>query len=337
MTPVQPERGNPHMMLRLALSFVILPIVTAMLALNRTALFSRRQPGGIQTIADLVAHPGDIYFVRSTAPGAGDTTGHGRSPDAPFATIDYAIGQCTANNGDVIYVLPGHAETVSAAAGIDFDVAGVKVVGLGAGAARPTITMSAVASTIHFDAIGSHLENVLVKVEHDCTIVIDVDKADCVIKAVEFRARTAATAREWVTCIDVAGAGANACDRLQVLDCIFTTPTAGADNCIGLDEVADGVVISGCHFWADCNDAPIHNPTGKVLTNLKIQRCFIANLQTGDHSIELVSACTGALIENYYHNNMTQQTGVDPGSCFSFECYQDDVIDTSAILTPAIT
>jgi len=305
--------------------------------MGRTALFSRHQAGGVFTIADLIAHPGEIFFVDSTHAAAADSAGAGRSPDAPFATIDYAIGQCTANKGDVIYVMPGHAETVSGAAGIDFDVAGVKVIGLGAGAARPTITMSAVASTIHFDAIGSHLENVLVKVEHDCTIVIDVDRADCVIKAVEFRARTAATAREWVTCIDLNGGSANACDRLAVIDCIFTSPTAGADNCIGLDEVADGVVIQGNHFWADCNDAPIHNPTGKVLTNLKITRNFIANLQTGDHSIELVSACTGALIENYYHNNMTQQTGVDPGSCFSYECYQDDAIDTSAILTPVIT
>lgn len=277
---------------------------------------------------------GNVYYVDSTT---GTSTGPGFSPETAFATIDQAISACTANNGDVVFVMPGHTETVSGAAGIDFDIAGVKVVGLGRGAHRPTITMSAVASTIHMDANDSWLENVLVKVEHDCTIVIDIDKTDCMVKDVEFRARTAATAREWVTCIDVAGAAANACDRTKIVGCIFNSPTAGADNCIGLDEVADGVVIAGCHFWADCNDAPIHNPTGKVLTRLTIANCFIANLQTGDHSIELVSACTGALVENYYHNNMTQATGVDPGSCFSFECYHDDAVDTSAILCPAVT
>ncbi len=304
---------------------------------NLTALFSRRQPGGVFTIADMVAHPGNIWFVDSGHAAASDAVGAGKSPDKPFATIDYAIGQCTADNGDVIYVMPGHAETVSGAAGIDFDVAGVKVVGLGSGAARPTITMSAVASTIHFDAIGSQLENVLVKVEHDCTIVIDVDKADCVIKGVEFRARTAATAREWVTCIDVTGAAANACDRLKVIGCFFNSPTAGADNCIGLDEVHDSIEIAECTFWADCNDAPVHNPTGKVLTNLLIRDCNIANLQTGDHSIELVSACTGWLVRNLYHNDMTQATGSDPGACRSFECMHCDAVDTSGILSPAAT
>ena len=301
----------------------------------RSELFVRKQSGGLFVVNNETKVTGNIFWVDS---GAGsDAAGYGGNPDKPFATLDYAIGLCTANNGDVIYVMPGHAETVSGAAGIDFDVAGVTAIGLGEGPDRPTITMSAVASTIHFDAAGTHFENFLVKTEHDNTIVCDVDKTDCKIINCEFRARTAATAREWVTCIDVNGGSANACDRTLIKGCTFYCPTAGADNCIGLDEVQYGVVIDGCYMWADCNDAPIHNPTGKVLTSLTIKDCFIANLQTGDHSIELVSACTGALIRNLYHNDMTQATGVDPGSCFSFECYHDDAVDTNAILAPVAT
>jgi hypothetical protein len=237
----------------------------------------------------------------------------------------------------VIVVASGHAETVSAAAGIDFDVAGVTVVGLGRGAARPTITMSAVASTVHLDAANCHVENLLFNVQHDCTIVVDVDKSDCTIKDCEFRSRTAATAREWVTCIDVNGGAGNACDRTKIIGCIFTSQTAGADNCIGLDEVAANVEIGHCQFWGDFADAPIHNPTGKVLTQLYIHDCVIENTQTGDHSIELVSACTGVLANNSYKNNMTQATGVDPGSCFSFQCFHCDVVDTSGILCPIAT
>lgn len=304
---------------------------------NRTALFSRHQPGGVFTIADLVAHPGNIWFVDSGHANAVDSEGAGQNPDVPFATLDYAIGRCTANNGDVIYVMPGHAETVSAAAGIDFDVAGVKVIGLGAGADRPTITMSAVASTIHFDAAGSHLENFLIKVEHDCTIVIDVDESDCVIKDCEFRARTTATERQWVTCIDVNGGAANDCDRLRVIGCVFRSPTAGADNCIGLDEVCANVEIGHCQFWGDYVAAPIHNPTGKVLTQLYIHHCEIENSQTGDHSIELVSACTGILAHNHYKNDMTQATGADVGACWSFQCFHSDATDLSAVPSPVIT
>src|SRR5262245_55708966 len=39
--------------------------------------------------------PGSAFFVQSTHSGAGDTPGRGQTPDAPLATIDYAIGLCT--------------------------------------------------------------------------------------------------------------------------------------------------------------------------------------------------------------------------------------------------
>lgn len=35
----------------------------------------------------------------------------------------------------------------------------------------------------------------------------------------------------------------------------------------------------------------------------------------------------------FYRN----QTGVDPGSCFSFECYHCDAVDVSGILAPVVT
>ena len=107
----------------------------------RSAMFSRRQSGGVFVIDDAMRHPGNVFFVDSgqTTTG-GDTVGHGRNPDAPFLTIDYAVGQCVASNCDVIYVLPGHAEVVSAAAGLALDVIGISVIGCGNGSLQPTIT-----------------------------------------------------------------------------------------------------------------------------------------------------------------------------------------------------
>lgn len=114
----------------------------------RTPLFAQHQPGGVFTITDVPSHPGNVLFVDSTHPAATDALGAGQSPDTPLATLDYAVGLCTANHGDVIYVMPGHAETVATAAAIDIDVAGVKVVGVGWGASRPTFTLSAVGANI---------------------------------------------------------------------------------------------------------------------------------------------------------------------------------------------
>src|SRR3990167_2616461 len=81
---------------------------------------------------------GNVFFVDSGASLAVDDTAHGDSPERPFATLDYAVGQCTASNGDIIYVMPGHAETISADSGVDVDVAGVTIIGVGRGASRPT-------------------------------------------------------------------------------------------------------------------------------------------------------------------------------------------------------
>ena len=57
----------------------------------------------------------------------------------PFATINYASSRCTANNGDVIMVAPGHVESVVEAGGLTLSVAGVKIIFLGDGSSQGTI------------------------------------------------------------------------------------------------------------------------------------------------------------------------------------------------------
>lgn len=86
---------------------------------------------------------GDVKWVDSGASGSNAT--NDGSYEKPYLTVDYAIGTCTASNGDAIVVKPGHAETTSA---IALDVAGVKIVGLGYGRNRPTITSSATAADL---------------------------------------------------------------------------------------------------------------------------------------------------------------------------------------------
>ena len=82
----------------------------------RSGLFSRKQPGGMFTIVGIGQTPGDVYFVNSAT--GTDSAGNGQNPDAPFATLAYAVAQVTSGQGDVIYVMPGHAENIAAAGGI---------------------------------------------------------------------------------------------------------------------------------------------------------------------------------------------------------------------------
>ena len=153
----------------------------------RTALFGRRQVGGLFTIDDITEHPGEIFFVDS---GAGtDATGYGKDPDSPVATLDYAIALCTANQGDVIYIMPGHAETIATATPCTVDVAGISIIGLGKGADRPTFTIATnVAATITVSAASVHLENVIVSNTIDnCTSVMTISGADFSAKNIEIR------------------------------------------------------------------------------------------------------------------------------------------------------
>lgn len=141
----------------------------------RTELFSRKQPGGVFTLVGIEQHPNDIFFVHA---GTGtDAAGYGQNPDAPVATIDYAIGLCAAGKGDVIYVLPGHNEGLGNAQ-IAVDVAGVKIVGLGWGANRPRIDFDHANASIDISANGCVLKNLtLLPSVTDVLIGIDVNAA----------------------------------------------------------------------------------------------------------------------------------------------------------------
>ena len=102
------------------------------------------------------AYSGNTYFVDS---GAGLNSNPGTF-QKPFATIDYAVGKCTASNGDVIFVKEGHTETVTAAAGLDLDVVGITIVFLGTGNGRGSITFTtAVGADMDVDAADITLIN----------------------------------------------------------------------------------------------------------------------------------------------------------------------------------
>lgn len=74
------------------------------------------------------------------------------------ATIDAAIGYCTANRGDVILVAPGHTEDITNGS-IAADVAGVTIIGLGSGSMKPTLTYTATNSKINVTAADCKFKN----------------------------------------------------------------------------------------------------------------------------------------------------------------------------------
>lgn len=102
----------------------------------RSSLYYRRGSGGKVAIEDMSVSTGKRFFVDSGNSAAADDSTAGFTPDKPIATLAYAVSACTANKGDIIYLMPGHNENI-ADAQIAIDKAGVSVIGMGSGTLRP--------------------------------------------------------------------------------------------------------------------------------------------------------------------------------------------------------
>jgi hypothetical protein len=269
-----------------------------------------------------------VYFVSSVD---GSNSNDGSSPRNPVAAVEEALDRVSANRGDVIFVMPGHTQTYTD--DVVWDVAGVTIMGLGKGTSRPTFIIGdAAGESLDITGANIHVENCIFRSGIDAqTWMVGIRAVDVTIKSCDFREFTAI---QPLILLDIgAGAAANAADRAHILGCYFHSPTAGdGDAAIQLSEINDRVVIEDCVIWGDYDDACIHNPAGKVLTNVLIKDCMLTNVLTGQHCIELLSACTGNIVRNMLHSDITQATAIDPGSAFQYLNYHDDVIDTTAIL-----
>ncbi len=125
---------------------------------------------------------GDIWYVDS---GAGADTNVGDHANRALATLDAAFGKVTANNGDIVYVMPGHAETVTAA--ITVDVVGVTVIGLGVGTSRPSITGNVATDTMTITAANTIIHNLLFNEATAVTgAAINVGAANVTIQGCQF-------------------------------------------------------------------------------------------------------------------------------------------------------
>ncbi len=111
-----------------------------------------------------VAHPGKVFWVNNSTVlpegGIGGSDGNDGTYQRPFSTIDYAIGRCTASRGDIIMVMPGHIEAVTATS-IAMDVAGIAIVGLGEGDLRPKLNFGATTSNIIASAANMSMKNIV--------------------------------------------------------------------------------------------------------------------------------------------------------------------------------
>jgi hypothetical protein len=108
---------------------------------------------------------GRVLYVSSLG-GPDGTFGDGKDINYPLATLGGASGALAklegrTNKGDVIYVLPGHTESVSAADYFSHTGAAsyFSIIGIGNGANRPAFTWTVAGSTWLLDTAGVEIVN----------------------------------------------------------------------------------------------------------------------------------------------------------------------------------
>jgi len=285
---------------------------------------------------------GTTFYVDSGHGSKKDSPDHGRSPNSPFATIDYAIGRCSNSAGDTILLAPGHTETVASAAAISCDVIGITIRGYGNGSLRPTITIGSTANTadISVSAANVALDNLrficgATTSGDDLADMIDISAASCTIKNCYFA--DGGANKMPLNCIKLSGTGA---DRCRILDCEFdlNPADAHAEHAIAIDAAVEGTEIARCSIIGDFSESAIHSASAHL--DCRIHHNLIRNAQANDLCIEFTANATGFISWNHLHcsGTLSDTFPLHIGTCQAAENYCSDTdADTSAILKPQAT
>lgn len=292
--------------------------------------------------------PGQVFWVNGSsvlAPGGvGGSDGNKGTYQAPFATIDKGISSCTASRGDIVLVMPGHTETISSATALAADVAGVAVVGLGAGTLRPTITLdTATTTTIAVSAANVTFKNIIFTAnfadiaELFTPTAVNLHCEDCKFTAT-------ATNMNFVEIADT-GTTDNEADGLSFLRCEWIEPDTATTSLVNVDADVDRLSVVDCVFDLGINgvlSVIAEVASGKDLTNVNIRGNTCTRLVTASAVglitfVDTTTTNTGVIAGNQWnHRDEAGELLVTAGTNIGFfDNKATAVIDKSGYLLPA--
>lgn len=191
----------------------------------RYALASEKERDELETLVGGSALVGDVFYCDPTN---GDDENDGTTVDTAKATMNAAIGLCTADAGDVIVRLPG-TETVTET--IEFDVGGITVVAADYG-------LSPQGNGEHFATLAD---------ESFTDGPVATITARCAIAGLGFVSRDAGTTFFSGAALLIGGEGAATPFGVHLYECRF--PKWNVDNRIGVAvEGSTDCTIERCTF-----------------------------------------------------------------------------------------
>lgn len=235
---------------------------------------------------------GTVFYVNSS--NGTDSTGYGATPDAPFATLKFALGSgntnLTANNGDVIYVCPGHTEAVIGAGTITTNKAGVSVIGLGTGRLRPVITYTTnAAASVNITAANTFFQNVVFSAVGvaSVTAAVNISAADVWLDNCEFELANV-TNQAVLGILTTAAA-----NRMRITNCHFHgTTNAGTTNAIQIVGGSDSRIEDCLMIGNYSTTLGAIQIVTTAAVNLMIKRCDMYNATASSQKV-IVDTITG--------------------------------------------
>lgn len=274
--------------------------------------------------------PGSQFFVDSVN---GSASNDGLTWTTALAGIDAAVGKCTANKGDIIWVAPGHNEGITTAAAIDLDVAGITVIGLGVGSLKPTIDFDNTAASVAIGANNVTVKNIRFRTSANAVTVgldIEAGKTGAQVIDCEFGYAETATDEFAIALRNNAGCNDTVIDR-----CFFAAGAQAAVAGISVTGASDNVTIKDCRFTGAHSTACINGIT-TLSTNLLIKDNLMQQGAT-EPGIELLTGTTGVIANNYIATNLaTIAAAIVADGCWLFENYYSEVApETGALIGTA--
>lgn len=273
---------------------------------------------------------GTIYYVDSGATAGGET---GLDWTNAKLTIKEGADLATADRGDHVMVAAGHAESLTGADGVDLDLAGVTVWGLGEGDGRPGITFSHANAEFVVGAANVTVYNLrFIAGITSITMGISVEDAgDNFTLANCIFPKPTTNSWEFLDAIDVASGVTD----IRIINCEYYNDEGGAapNHFIDLgNAVLDGVYIADNIIRGDFAVSAIWSNDAD--DEVYILRNTISNMTSGQHCIEFTADALGVCAHNDLYAD-TYSATLDPGAMDCFENYASDSANKTARLVPA--
>lgn len=261
------------------------------MSIGNRSLYQNKNEGVANVLNDAAGYihkSQKTFYVDSNT---GNTAYSGQRIQAPLPTIAAAMASCTASQGDRIFVLPQHAETVTST--ITFK-AGVRLIGLSVGNLRPVITINGATDLFSLAGANSQIENLelTIATTDAATSLIDVTAAKCHIRNIKMIPSTSGSVNV-VDCITIAS-GAN---DLTIDDVRIHNTTTPVNSFISIEAAVARLRIMNCYMSGDLVTAGIIDAA--TATQILLLNNIVKTIGTNIPGCILDSNPTGEAIGNY--------------------------------------